>query len=156
VSAIDALVDALVELRRLPLPEDAELGRTFYTTGLISGGIAPNVVPPSAEAEVLFRTVGPGDEVIARLLPLRARVSIERVLEVPPVRMRNLPGFDTAVFAFTTDIPRLARWGEPLLYGPGSILVAHTADEHVVIAELESAVDGYVRLATALLRREGR
>src|SRR5262249_47837319 len=56
-SAIDKLIDALVELRSIALPDDPVLGRTHYTLGLIEGGIAPNVVSPSAEAEVMFRTV---------------------------------------------------------------------------------------------------
>jgi acetylornithine deacetylase len=150
VSAIDKLIDSLVELRSLPLPEDPGLGVTFYVVGLISGGIAPNVVSPSAEAELNFRTVGPAAEVLECLAPLRDRVSLERILEVPPVRLHTLPGFDSAVFAFTTDIPFLDRWGRPLLFGPGSILVAHTEDEHVDIAELDAAVDSYVRLARAL------
>ncbi len=48
---------------------------------------------------------------------------------MPPVRLTTVPGFDSAVFPYTTDIPFLPRWGEPLLFGPGSIHVAHTADE---------------------------
>jgi acetylornithine deacetylase len=155
VSAIDALVDALVELRRLPLPDDPDLGSTFYTVGLISGGIAPNVVSPSAEAELTFRTVGPGADVVERLAPLRSRVAIEHVLEVPPVRLHTVPGFETAVFAFTTDIPFLPRWGRPLLLGPGSIELAHTDEESVEITELETAADSYVRLARQLLAEEG-
>jgi len=152
VSAIDLLVDALVELRGIALPEDPQLGRTFYVTGLMSGGIAPNVVPPSAEAELNFRTVGPGAEVLERLAPLRSRVAIETVLEVPPVRMRTVPGFETAAFAFTTDVPFLDGWGEPLLFGPGSVVDAHTDGDHVEIAELEAAVTAYERIARALLR----
>jgi acetylornithine deacetylase len=151
ISAIDLLIDALVELRGIALPEDPQLGRTFYATGLISGGVAPNVISPSAEAELNFRTVGPGSEVLARLAPLRSRVAIETVLEVPPVRMRTVPGFETAAFAFTTDIPLLDRWGQPLLFGPGSILDAHTDGEHVEIGELEAAAVAYERIARALL-----
>jgi acetylornithine deacetylase len=151
ISAIDLLIDALVELRGIALPQDPQLGRTFYATGLISGGVAPNVISPSAEAELNFRTVGPGSEVLERLAPLRSRVAIETVLEVPPVRMRTLPGFETAAFAFTTDIPLLDRWGQPLLFGPGSILDAHTDGEHVEIGDLESAAVAYERIARALL-----
>jgi acetylornithine deacetylase len=151
ISAIDALVDALVELRKLPLPADPDLGRTFYTVGLISGGIAPNVVSPSAEAELNFRTVGPGADVVESLAPLRPRVSVDTVLEVPPVRLHVPPGVESAVFAFTTDIPLLTRWGRPLLFGPGSILLAHSEEESVGIDELEAAADGYVRLARGLL-----
>jgi len=152
VSAIDLLIDALVELRGLTLPEDPQLGRTFYATGLISGGIAPNVISPSAEAELNFRTVGPGSEVLECLAPLRARVALQTVLEVPPVRMRTVPGFETAAFAFTTDIPLLDRWGQPLLFGPGSVLDAHTEGDHVALEELEAAVLTYEVIARTLLR----
>jgi acetylornithine deacetylase len=152
ISAIDLLIDALVELRGLALPDDPEMGRTFYATGLISGGIAPNVISPSAEAELNFRTVGPGSEVLERLAPLRARVALETVLEVPPVRMRTVPGYEAAAFAFTTDIPLLDRWGQPLLFGPGSVLDAHTENDNVALVELEAAVRTYEQIARSLLR----
>jgi len=150
-SAIDKLIDTLVELRSIPLPGDPVLGQTHYTVGLIAGGVAPNVVSPSAEAEVMFRTVSEAAEVRRAVAPLERRVTIEHVLEVPPVHLRTVPGFDSAVFPYTTDIPFLPRWGEPLLFGPGSIHVAHTADEFVSIAELSAAADHYVVLARALL-----
>ena len=154
VSAIDKLVDALVALRALPLPADQDLGTTFYVTRLVSGGIAPNVVSPSAEAELNFRTVGPGADVLESLTPLEPLVSVEEVLEVPPVRMHTLPGFESAAFAFTTDIPLLTAWGRPLLFGPGSIHVAHTEDESIEIAEMETAVAAYVGLSKALRASE--
>ncbi|MGH6692200.1 MAG: M20/M25/M40 family metallo-hydrolase, partial [Gammaproteobacteria bacterium] len=86
------------------------------------------------------------------LAPLHRTVRVEHVLEVPPVRLATVPGFETAVFPYTTDIPFLTRWGTPLLLGPGSVHVAHTDDEHVAVDELMAAVDGYVRLAAHLLR----
>ena len=150
-SAIDTLLDALIELRSIPLPDDPLLGRTHYTVGLISGGVAPNVVSPSAEAEVMFRTVCDASEVRRAVAPLERRVAIEHVLEVPPVRLKTVPGFEAAVFPYTTDIPFLPRWGEPLLFGPGSIHAAHTADEFVSIAELTAAAGHYATLARALL-----
>jgi acetylornithine deacetylase len=150
-SAIEKLLDALTSLRRIDLPYDPLLGRTHYTVGLISGGIAPNVIPPSAEAEVLFRTVGPASEVRQAIAPLRDLVSFEDVLEGPPVRMHLVDGFETAVFPYMTDIPLLDRWGKPLLYGPGSVLVAHTDEEYVEIADLERAVEDYAHLVRELL-----
>jgi acetylornithine deacetylase len=150
-SAIDKLIDALVELRRIELPSDPVLGQTHYTVGLIAGGVAPNVVSPSANAEVMFRTVGDAAEVRRAVAPLERRVSIQHVLEVPPVRLTTVAGYDAAVFPYTTDIPFLSGWGEPLLFGPGSIHVAHTADESVSIAELTEAADHYVRIARHLL-----
>ena len=150
-SAIDKLLDALLRLRTERLPEDAVLGRTHYTIGLISGGIAPNVVSPHAEAEVMFRTVGSHADLAPALERLHDLVSTATVLEVPAVHLRTVDGFETASFPFTTDIPFLDRWGEPLLVGPGSVLVAHTDEEHVDIHELERAVDTYEALARRLL-----
>ena len=150
-SAIDKLIDALIELRGIPMPSDPVLGQTHYTVGLISGGVAPNVVSAAAEAEVMFRTTSDAAEVRRVVTPIERLVSIEHVLEVPPVKMKVVPGFDTAVFPYTTDIPFLQSWGEPLLFGPGSIHVAHTADEWVSIAELKAAAGHYVTLAKALL-----
>jgi acetylornithine deacetylase len=151
VSAIDRLLDVLVRMRSLQWPSDRELGDTFYTIGLIEGGIAPNVISPSAWAEVMFRIVGPADDVLRVARVLEPDVTIEEILRVPMVRLHTVPGMPAAVFPFTTDVPLLDRWGTPLLFGPGSILVAHTADEHVRIAELESAATQYAALARACL-----
>jgi acetylornithine deacetylase len=151
-SAIEKLIDVLVEMRGVTWPADVDLGQTFYTIGLINGGVAPNVIPPAADAEVMFRTVSGHDDVRAPLEACTAgRVTMEDVLVVPPVRLTTVPGFETAVFSFTTDIPFLDAWGAPLLIGPGSVALAHTADEYVPIAELQQAVEHYVRLARTLL-----
>jgi acetylornithine deacetylase len=150
-SAIDKLLDALMRMRSLRWPGDPELGETFYSIGLIDGGIAPNVISPSASAEVMFRIVGSADEVIALTRTLEPLVEIEEVLRVPMVRLQTVDGIPSAVFPFTTDVPLLDRWGTPLLYGPGSILVAHTADEHLPVGDLDAAIDGYYRLAMACL-----
>lgn len=152
-SAIDKLIDALVMLRTIEFPADPVLGRTHYTVGLIAGGVAPNVISPSAEAEVMFRTVSGGEVVRRAMAALEQSVQVEHILEVPPVRLATVPGFDTAVFPYTTDIPFLNRWGQPLLFGPGSIHTAHTADEFVPLAELSAAADHYVTIATQLLGR---
>ena len=150
-SAIDKLLDALIRMRTLKWPSDPELGDTFYTIGLIEGGIAPNVISPSAWAEVMFRLVGPAEDVVRVARTLEPEIAIEEVLRVSMVRMHTIAGMPASVFPFTTDVPLLDRWGTPLLFGPGSILVAHTADEHVRVAELEGAIDQYVSLARACL-----
>jgi len=150
-SAIDKLLDALMVIRGIELPQDGLLGRTHYTVGTIEGGVAPNVVSPHASAELLFRIVGEGAEVRAALAPVETLVAIEHVLDIPAVRLHTVSGFETAVFPYTTDVPLLTRWGTPLLIGPGSIHVAHTDDEHVGIDELLEAVDLYESLARRLL-----
>lgn len=157
VSAIDALLDVLADLRRMPLPHDPVLGQATLNIGLIAGGRAANVVPDQASAQVLIRTVpqAPG----AR--PLRPRVEellagrcdYEFLRETPPLRMERVDGFATDVVAFTTDLPSLTRWGLPLLIGPGSIHVAHTDHERVAKAELVDAVGHYCRLVRELKAR---
>ncbi len=148
---MDKLIDALVTLRGVALPEDGLLGRTHYVVALIAGGVAPNVVPANAEAEITFRTVGPAADVRRALEALRPGVALEHVLEVPAEHFHTVPGFETRVFPFTTDAPFLHPWGRVLLFGPGSVRVAHTDDERVALAELHAAVDAYERLARTLL-----
>ncbi len=146
-SAIDKLLDALMVIRGLALPEDPLLGRTHYSVGLIEGGVAPNVISPRAWAELLFRTVGEGKPVRELLRVVEPLVDVEEVLDMPAVRMHTVPGLETAVFPYTTDVPFLRRWGRPLLLGPGSIHVAHTDDEHLPVDELRHAIELYVALA---------
>jgi len=154
VSAIDKMVDALVALRDVRWPEDPVMGRTFYSIGLIKGGVAPNVISPEAEAELMFRTIG-GPEELRRAIEALVgdRVQVEDVLDVPPVTLTTVPGSEAVVFSFTTDIPFLSNWGAPVLVGPGSVTLAHTADEYCEIGELLRAVDVYADTARELLHR---
>ena len=153
-SAISRLVGLLAELERLALPSDPVLGPTTVNIGAISGGVADNVIAPAAEARLMARLVTSPEEVI----PLferwaSGRATIEQGVTVPPVRLSAIDGFPTSVAAFATDLPSLTNWGTPYLFGPGSVHVAHTDDEHVSVAELERAVDAYVRLATLAVAR---
>ena len=150
-SAIDKLLDALMVIRGVALPDDPMLGRTHYTVGLIEGGVAPNVVSPHASAELLFRTVSEGTNVRDALRVVEGLVSIEHVLDIPAVRMHTPSGFETATFPYTTDVPQLTSWGIPILVGPGSIHVAHTDHEHISVDELQAAVALYESLGTRLL-----
>ncbi len=152
-SATRDLVHLLADLDALVLPTDDLLGDTTINIGRLSGGVADNVVAPSAEARLMARTVTDGDDVWATLEAWAAgRASVERGIEVPPVRLATLPGFATSVVAFATDIPAMPAWGTPYLFGPGSIHVAHRDDEFVAIEELERAVDSYEAIVRLLAR----
>ena len=109
------------------------------------------MVPPNAEAEVTFRTVGSAAEIRTALEPLSSTIDLEDVVEVPPVVLETVPDFTTEIFPYTTDIPFLSAWGKPLLLGPGSVLVAHTDEEHISISEMVRSVDHYVTLARRLV-----
>ena len=152
-SATRDLVQLLAGLDALELPRDDLLGETTVNIGSLSGGVADNVVAPSAEARLMVRLVTPA----AELMPVvdawaRGRAELEWGVMVPPVRLGVVPGFPTSVAAFATDIPALTNWGTPYLFGPGSIHVAHREDEHIEIAELHAAVDAYERLAMEIRR----
>lgn len=153
-SAIDKLLDLLEDLRSMPLANDSTLGPATMNIGLLAGGRAANIVPDEASAVVFYRTVDPGEGLRRRIeARLAGRAECEFRRQVAPARMELLPGFDTTVAAFTTDVPNLDRWGRPLLVGPGSILVAHTDHERVAKAELQRAAALYRRLVRDLKAR---
>ncbi len=151
-SAIEKLLDALQRVRRIPLPRDQDLGPCTLNIGLIDGGRAPNVIPDHAHAELMYRMIGPSDELKRQIVQAAGPdVRIEWGLEVPFLRLRTLDGIPTMMAAFATDIPSLTNWGEPLLLGPGSIHVAHTPEEHIEKKELLAAVDLYADVARRLI-----
>ena len=150
-SAIEKLVDVLVDLRKVPMPRDPLLGAATLNVGVISGGRAPNVVPDHASAQIVIRTVDSSDEIRRHITEVVCgRCECEFIRDTPPLRMEKLDGYETDVVAFTTDLPSLSRWGRPVLLGPGSISVAHTERECVVKADLVKAVELYCRLVREL------
>ena len=150
-SATHDLVHLLADLDALALPTDEMLGDTTINIGKLSGGVADNVMAPSAEARLMARLVTSGDDVWRILSEWAAgRAHIERGIEVPLARLGTLPGFATSVVAFATDIPAMPSWGTPYLFGPGSIHVAHRDDEQVSVRELDAAVDVYERIVRML------
>ncbi len=147
-SAIDKLIQALTRLRAMPLPTDAEVGPCTLNIGLIEGGRAPNVIPDYAHADLLYRLVGPSQDLRRAILETAGeQVKVEFPLELPFLRLRTVDGLPTMIAAFTTDIPKLTNWGEPLLIGPGSIHVAHTDGEFIEKKQLAEAVELYCAIA---------
>ena len=152
-SAIDKLVEALHRIQKLELPVNPEIGPSTANVGLIEGGRAPNVIPDHAAAEILVRLVGPSQpvrEMILKAVGPLAKVDFS--LEIPFVKLRTFSDLPTMVAKYTTDIPALSAWGEPLLFGPGSIHVAHTTGEYIPKSELIAAVDIYCRMVRELLQ----
>lgn len=151
-SATRDLVAMLAELDTMSFPTDELLGETTVNIGGLAGGVADNVVAPSAEARIMIRLVTPVDEV-SKIIERWAdgRASLEWGPMVPPVKLGVVSGFKTSVAAFATDIPALTNWGTPYLFGPGSIHVAHRDDEFVSEDELRAAVSTYQRIARASL-----
>lgn len=151
-SAIHKLIEALARILKLDLPVAEDVGPTTVNVGLVNGGRAPNVIADKAEAQVLTRLVSDSAPVRQAILDAcEGLAEVNFTLEIPFIRLRAVPGLPTMIAKFTTDIPWLTNWGEPLLLGPGSIHVAHTPDERIARRELLQAVDLYVNLAKQLL-----
>jgi acetylornithine deacetylase/succinyl-diaminopimelate desuccinylase-like protein len=152
-SAIDKLLQALERLRNMRLPDDPQIGPCTMNIGVVEGGRAPNVIPDYARAQLLYRLIGPSEDLKKTIVEAIAGLAeAEFVLEIPFVKLRTVPGIETMVAAFTTDIPALSNWGEPVLLGPGSIHVAHTEREYISKKQLHEAVELYRSVALQLLR----
>jgi acetylornithine deacetylase len=152
-SATLSLVRLLADLETVDLPRDPLLGDTTVNIGMLSGGVADNVIAPWAEARLMARLVGDVDDVVTAVKRwVGDRGSVDVGVSVPPVRLGTIPGIETSVVAFATDIPALTRWGTPYLFGPGSVHVAHTDHEFVDVAELRAAVEMYERIVREVVR----
>ncbi len=152
-SAIEKLLDILDDVRHTKFPHDDFFGETTVNIGTIEGGVALNVIPPRAEAGLLIRLTTsrePIEEALRNVIRDRGEIEVLSCSE--PVKMLEVDGFKQKTVRFTTDIPYLTNWGQPLLLGPGSILVAHTKDEFVFKKDLEKAVVLYQDLAQTLLQ----
>jgi acetylornithine deacetylase len=154
-SAIEKLLDVIADIRRLPLPTDKILGPSTLNIGTIRGGRAPNVIPDEASAELFIRLVDDGAVTRERVAKAVAeRTEVREVLCIPALHLGAMPGFETTIVSYTTDIPAFGgAWGEPYLLGPGTIHVAHTSEERVPKKQLLEAVDIYRRMTKHLLHQ---
>jgi acetylornithine deacetylase len=152
-SAVDKLLDVLQDIRKIPLPEDELLGRSTLNIGVISGGLAPNVIADSARAEIAIRLVNDGNDIRAAVQhAVGGRAEARELASIPAMRFNSFDGLPSTVVAYTTDVPAFAgAWGLPFLLGPGSIHVAHTAEERIAKKELLEAVEIYERMVKQLL-----
>jgi acetylornithine deacetylase len=155
-SAIEKLLDVLQDVRRIALPVDKTLGASTLNIGILSGGRAPNIIPDQARAEILIRLVGDSASTKKAMHDAaRGRLEVNQVLEIPALHLGSLDGIETTVVAYTTDIPAFGTsWGQPFLFGPGTIHVAHTLEERVPKRQLLDAVEIYQRMVQELWKRE--
>jgi acetylornithine deacetylase len=152
-SAIVKLLDALQRIRQVALPTDGLLGPSTLNIGTLKAGRAPNIIPDAAKAELLIRLVDDGQATVDAIKAAAGpHVTVDEVLRIPAVRLGTLPGFATMVASYTTDIPAFGgHWGQPFLFGPGTIHVAHTSEERVPKQQLQEAVELYQRMVRLLL-----
>jgi acetylornithine deacetylase len=153
-SAVLKLLDLLAEIRDFNWPVDPVLGPTTLNIGTLQAGIKPNIIPPGATAEIMFRTVTPSADIhsaVAKIVGDRGIIEVNSTSE--PIHLKTVPGLGRGeiVVRFGTDIPYLDAWGQPVLFGPGSIHDAHTSHEFILKRDLLESVDVYADLVKSLL-----
>jgi acetylornithine deacetylase len=152
-SAIRKMVNAIAEIHATTWGSHEVLGQATVNVGVVRGGEKPNIIAAAAECDMIFRTVEEPETVKSRLEALVGRHGGHITLwrGNAPQFMHVPPGAPSAVVAFNSDIPWLTNFGRPLLFGPGSILDAHGADEKIGKKELLEAVGTYVDTVQKLL-----
>lgn len=151
-SALVPMLELLPRIDSLDLPVDPVLGATTCNVGVLRAGSEANIIPGFAEAEIMIRLVGdfePVRQIFAEWAAGRAELVWGS--PIPAQHFHVIDGFEVEPVAYTSDIPLLDRWGTPLLFGPGSIQVAHTSIEYIDVAELDASVDAYIRIVHTLL-----
>ncbi|CAG1992650.1 unnamed protein product [Fusarium graminearum] len=158
-NAIDSLVRGLSALQQAELPWSEEFGNTTINVGTIEGGVAPNVIPAGASAvgsaRIAAGTANEMNQLIAKIIEgSDAHLVVEpSTYAVDPISLdHDVAGFETVVVNYGTDIPSLQGSHKKYLYGPGSIMEAHSDHEHLRVSDLDDAVEGYKRLISHALR----
>jgi len=154
MSAITPLVSFMMDLELEPWPNDTYFGQTTMNIGTMRGGVAMNVVPASANISVAIRAAVPVETLKERVIQLAAPYNLTLAFpeQFDPFRCDLVPGFPTDLFAFGTDLPAFtAPNHKSYLFGPGSILVAHTDGEYLEKDLLLLSISEYKRLITAVL-----
>ena len=143
-SAINKMVNAIAEINAIDWGRDEILGATTVNVGVVRGGEKPNIIPGSAECEMIFRLAGDFDRSRFDSIVEKHNGTITVARGNPPQHMFVPDGAPSTIVSFNTDVPWLSSLGKPMLFGPGSILDAHGANERIGKSELLEAVETYV------------
>ena len=165
INAIETDYAALLRKRRHPV-----LGHATINTGTIRGGAQPNIVPDHCEADLDRRTL-PG-ETFAKIRRELLGVLAKRGLKAKLIDVKDYtcPALETNPgLPWVRDFMRSARQKKPLgidyycdaanlagagiptvVWGPGDIAQAHTADEWITIEQLERGTDMLTRFLLSL------
>lgn len=174
-SAVEMFGDFLNALRSIVFPPDEVLGDTTWNIGRLVSDNPQNILSDSLSCRVYFRTTFESDQMVCNVMknmagpdarlrfgrsraqdgsdmvakevaPWQKCMSVKAFGGDSPTVFQTLEGFPVKPVAFGSDAPQLKCFGRKILCGPGSILVAHRDDEHIMLSDLETAVAGYVRM----------
>jgi len=162
VSAVERFVAFYNALKAVEFPVDPVLGETTWNVGLLHSDNPQNILSPELRCRVYFRTTFESDEAVQNyMLKIPDQVGDDKngarndengTVTVTarggdkPAKYVTLPGFETAPASFGTDAPHLTGFGHKIICGPGTVLVAHRDDEHILLADIDKAVEQYTRM----------
>ena len=175
LSAVEMFNDFMNALRSIRFPHDGVLGDTTWNIGKLVSDNPQNILSPSLTCRVYFRTTFESDEMVCNIMkniagpdaklrfgrpktqdgsdivakdvaPWQKAMSVQAFGGDSPTRFETFEGFQTKPVSFGSDAPQLTNCPRKILCGPGSILVAHRPDEHILLADIEAAVGNYVRI----------
>ncbi len=180
VSAVEMFNDFMNALRSVGFPYDEILGDTTWNIGKLVSDNPQNILSDSLTCRVYFRTTFESDEMVCNVMrnmagpqarlrfgqrkvqdgsdivgkdvaPWQKAMSVRALGGDSPTRYDVLDGFAVKPVAFGSDAPQLTNFRHRILCGPGSILVAHRPDEHIALADIETAVENYIRIFKTLV-----
>ena len=175
ISAVELFNDFVNALRSIRFPQDETLGETTWNIGKLSSDNPQNILSDRLTCRVYFRTTFESDEMVCNVMknmagvdaklrfgrprvqdgsdvvakdvaPWQKAMSVEAFGGDCPSRFEVLDGFESKPVAFGSDAPQLTNFSRKILCGPGSILVAHRDDEHILLKDIETAVANYIRI----------
>ena len=147
-SAVEMFMDFMIELEvESEFPRDKVLGETTWNVGMLRSDNPKNILSPSLECQLYFRTTFASDALVEKWMS-RRRPGVEVTARGgdAPCEYYVPESFKGKPVAFGSDAPHLAGFERKTICGPGSIFVAHRDDEFVTYAELEKAVENYIRI----------
>jgi len=150
VSAVDLFNTFYNQLKAQDFGQDPELGETTFNIGLLHSDNPQNILSAQLTCRLYFRTTFASHEAVQQWM----RAIPEATLRAPgdtPAHYVTLPGFPSAPVAFGSDAPHLTGFAHKIICGPGTIRVAHRPEEHILVRNLETAVQQYVALFHNLL-----
>lgn len=181
-SAVMYFNDFVNAIRSIAFPVDPMLGETTWNIGKLNSDNPQNILSDRLTCRVYFRTTFESDQMVCNIMknmagedaklrfgrpkaqdgsdivgkdvaPWQKAMSVVAYGGDSPSCFDVLPGFDSAPVAFGSDAPQLKCFSHKILCGPGSILVAHRDEEHILLSDIEKAVGNYVRIFEIIEKR---
>ena len=152
VSAVDLFVEFVNTLKAKDFGMDPVLGETTWNIGLVHSDNPQNILSPELTCRLYFRTTFVSDEAVCQWMTeaQSGRLTVTPRGGDTPARYWTVEGLPSKSVAFGSDAPHLKNFTHKAICGPGSITVAHRDDEHVLAADLATAVEQYIALYQAV------